>query len=221
MEEIRKLSTSLPAGYGFEWSGASYQEVKTGNQAPYVMGFGMIVVFLVLAAQYEKWTLPLGVLLAVPIALMGALIAALLRNLSQDVYFQVGMLTLVGLSAKNAILLVEFALTHHRAGMPAVEAAIQGVRLRFRPIVMTSLAFILGALPLALSTGAGAAARHSIGTGVIGGMLASTFVAMIFVAVFFVLLTRATEAVARWAGRARLLDGNKGVDAPRSPTPAT
>jgi multidrug efflux pump len=221
MEEIRKLSTSLPAGYGFEWSGASYQEVKTGNQAPYVMGFGMIVVFLVLAAQYEKWTLPLGVLLAVPIALMGALIAALLRNLSQDVYFQVGMLTLVGLSAKNAILIVEFALTQHRAGMPAVEAAIQGARLRFRPIVMTSLAFILGALPLALSTGAGAAARHSIGTGVIGGMLASTFVAMIFVAVFFVLLTRATEAVARWAGRARLLDGNKGVDAPRRPTPAT
>ena len=221
MEEIRTLSASLPAGYGFEWSGASYQEVKTGNQAPYVMAFGMIVVFLVLAAQYEKWTLPLGVLLAVPIALMGALIAAMLRNLSQDVYFQVGMLTLVGLSAKNAILIVEFALTQHRSGMPAVEAAIQGARLRFRPIVMTSLAFMLGALPLALSTGAGAAARRSIGTGVIGGMLASTFLAMIFVPVFFVLLTGATETVARWARRARLSDGAKGADSPKYPTTAT
>jgi hydrophobe/amphiphile efflux-1 (HAE1) family protein len=210
MEEVRKLAADLPAGYGFEWSGASYQEVKTGGQAPYVLGFGMIVVFLVLAAQYEKWTLPLGVLLAVPIALMGALIAAQLRGLSQDVYFQVGMLTLVGLSAKNAILIVEFALTRHRAGVPAVEAAILGARLRFRPIVMTSLAFILGALPLATSTGAGAAARHSIGTGVIGGMLASTFLAMLFVPVFFVLLTRATEAVARWTGHARLADNAAG-----------
>jgi hydrophobe/amphiphile efflux-1 (HAE1) family protein len=217
MEEVRKLAADLPPGYGYEWSSASYQEVKTGSQAPYVMGFGMIVVFLVLAAQYEKWTMPLAVLLAVPIALMGALAAALFRGLSQDVYFQVGMLTLVGLSAKNAILIVEFALTQHRAGMPVVEAAIQAARLRFRPIVMTSLAFILGALPLALSTGAGAAARHSIGTGVIGGMLASTFLAMVFVPLFFVFLTWTTEALQRWFGRARLPEGRKDADVPTAP----
>jgi hydrophobe/amphiphile efflux-1 (HAE1) family protein len=198
MADIEKIASELPEGYAVEWSGASYQEAKTSNQAPYIMGFGMAIVFLVLAAQYEMWTLPLAVLLAVPIAVMGALIAAIARGLMQDVYFQVGLLTLVGLSAKNAILIVEFALTRHRAGVPVRQAAIEAARLRFRPIVMTSLAFILGALPLAISTGAGAGARHSIGTGVIGGMLASTFLAMIFVPVFFVILVGAAEAVARW-----------------------
>jgi multidrug efflux pump subunit AcrB len=197
MAEVARLMTDLPPGYGYEWSGASYQEVKAGNQAPYVLAFGMVVVFLVLAAQYESWAVPLAVLLAVPIAALGALVATLLRGQVQDVYFQVGLLTLVGLSAKNAILIVEFALVQHRAGLPAVAAAVEAARLRFRPIVMTSLAFILGVLPLAISTGAGAAARHSIGTGVIGGMVASTFIAVAFVPLLFVLLMWVTDLVRR------------------------
>jgi len=193
MQHIRNLE--LPPGYAFEWSGGSYQEVKAGNQAPYVLAFGIVVVFLVLAAQYEKWSLPLAVLLAVPIAIMGALIATLVRGLVQDIYFQVGVLTLVGLSAKNAILIVEFCLTQYRDGMPLRQAAIEAAKLRFRPIVMTSLAFILGVVPLAIASGAGAAARHSIGTGVIGGMLASTFIAIFFVPVFFVVITAMSEKV--------------------------
>jgi multidrug efflux pump len=222
MATLMKLAKELPPGYTIEWSGASYQEIKAGNQAPYVLAFGILVVFLVLSAQYEKWSLPLAVLLTVPIAILGALVAVKLRNfyqlhfpnfihnlfpnmspesfpqimlpnLDQDIYFQVGLLTLVGLSAKNAILIIEFCLEQHRAGVPAFQAAINAARLRFRPIVMTSLAFILGVVPLAISSGAGAAARHSIATGVIGGMLASTFIAIFFVPMFFVLFTTVTE----------------------------
>src|SRR5690606_28083664 len=173
----------------FEWSGATYQEIKAGNQAPIVLGFGLLVVFLVLAAQYERWSLPFVVLLAVPIAVLGALLGVLVRGLVQDIYFQIGLLTLVGLAAKNAILIVEFGVSLVReGGRTATEAALEAARLRFRPIVMTSLAFILGVVPLAFSTGVGAAARHSIGTGVIGGMLAATFLATVFVPVFFVIL---------------------------------
>ncbi|MHB1155379.1 MAG: multidrug efflux RND transporter permease subunit [Phycisphaerales bacterium] len=198
MSEVGNLlRDNLPDGYGFEWSGASYQEIKAGNQAPYVLAFGIMVVFLVLAAQYEKWTLPLAVLLAVPVAVLGALMAIKFRGLPQDIYFQVGLLTLVGLSAKNAILIVEFCLSQHRQGMPLRDAAVMAARLRFRPIVMTSLAFILGVVPLAISTGAGAAARHSIGTGVIGGMVASTFVGIFFVPVFYVFITRFVEIITR------------------------
>jgi len=182
----------LPTGYGFEWSGATYQEIKAGNQAPIVLAFGLVIVFLVLAAQYERWSLPIVVLLAVPIAVLGALVAIALRGLAQDIYFQIGLLTLVGLAAKNAILIVEFCIDLVRHGHSPREAAIEASRLRFRPIVMTSLAFILGVVPLALSSGAGAAARHSIGTGVIGGMLAATFLAIFFVPVFFVLVQRLT-----------------------------
>src|SRR5690606_11223585 len=158
------------------------------NQAPIVLGFGLVVVFLVLAAQYERWTLPVVVLMAVPIAVLGALIAISIRGLAQDLYFQIGLLTLVGLAAKNAILIVEFCVDLVPKGTPPVEAALEASRLRFRPIVMTSLAFILGVVPLAISTGAGAAARHSIGTGVIGGMLAATFLAIFFIPVFFVIV---------------------------------
>src|SRR5690606_29322729 len=183
---------------GFEWSGASYQEIKAGNQAPIVLAFGMVVVFLVLAAQYERWSLPLAVLLAVPFAIFGALAAIWLRGLNQDIYFQIGLLTLVGLSAKNAILIIEFCVVLRREGATLTEAALEAARLRFRPIVMTSLAFILGVVPLATATGAGAAARHSIGTGVIGGMLAATFLAIFFVPVFFVVIQGAGE----WANRA-------------------
>ena len=198
MTAVRDLADKvLPPGYNFEWSGASFQEVKAGNQAPIVLAFGLVVVFLVLAAQYERWSLPVAVLLAVPIAVLGALLALWFRGQAQDIYFQIGLLTLVGLAAKNAILIVEFCLALRREGKGLVEAALEASRLRFRPIVMTSLAFILGVLPLAVSTGAGAAARHSIGTGVIGGMIAATFLAVFFIPVFFVLILRFTESVSR------------------------
>jgi len=187
-------SKTLPAGYAVEWSGASYQEQKAGNQAPYVMLFGLVMVFLVLAAQYEKWSLPFAVLLAIPIGVMGALAAVWLRGLPRDIYFEIGLLTLIGLAAKNAILIVEFcSKMHDEEGMGIVEAALEAARLRLRPIVMTSLAFILGVTPLVISQGAGAAGRHSIGTGVMGGMLAATFLAIVFVPVFYVLIQKLTE----------------------------
>ena len=180
----------LPTGYGYEWSGETYQALKAGNQTPIVLAFGLVVVFLVLAAQYERWSLPIVVLLAVPIAVLGAFIAIAFRGLAQDIYFQIGLLTLVGLAAKNAILIVEFCIDKVRDGMDPMEAALEAARLRFRPIVMTSMAFILGVVPLAISSGAGSAARHSIGTGVIGGMIASTFIGVFFVPVFFILIQR-------------------------------
>jgi len=190
MDALEELADRvLPAGYAIEWSSASFQEQRAGNQAPYVMLFGLIMVFLVLAAQYEKWSLPFVVLLVVPIGVLGALVAIWLRGLPQDIYFQIGLLTLIGLAAKNAILLVEFSsVLHEKQGMPLVDAALEAARLRLRPIVMTSLAFILGVLPLVVSHGAGAAGRHSIGTGVMGGMLAATFLAIVFVPVFFVMI---------------------------------
>ncbi len=197
MESIRAVAAeTLPPGYAFEWSGASYQEIKAGNQTPVVLAFGLLAVFLVLAAQYERWTMPLAVLLGLPIAVLGALLAVWWRGLVQDIYFQVGLLTLVGLSSKNAILIIEFCMAAYRDGVPLRQAAAQAAALRFRPIVMTSLAFILGVVPLAISTGAGSAARHSIGTGVIGGMLASTFIAVFFVPLFFVVIQGATNRTA-------------------------
>jgi len=198
MDKVTKLAAeTLPQGFGFEWSGASYQEIKTGNQAPIVLAFGIVVVFLVLAAQYERWTLPIAVLGVLPIAVLGALMAVWMRGQAQDIYYQIGLLTLVGLAAKNAILIVEFCVALNRQGKGIAESAVEAVRLRFRPIIMTSLAFILGVLPMAISTGAGAAARHSIGTGVIGGMLASTFVATLFVPLLFVLIQKASNFVIR------------------------
>lgn len=185
----------LPGNFGYEWSGASFQERRAGKEAPVIIFFGLIVIFLLLAAQYERWVLPLGVLMVVPFAILGALLAIFLRGLPQDIYFQVGLLVLVGLSAKNAILIVEFCASLHRNGWDVVAASMEAARIRFRPIVMTSLAFVAGVLPLVVASGAGAAARHSIGSGVIGGMLASTFIAPFFVPVFFVLLERLTDLV--------------------------
>ncbi len=210
MDLVTKLAAeTLPQGFGFEWSGASYQEIKTGNQAPLVLAFGIVVVFLVLAAQYEKWTLPIAVLGVLPIAVLGALAAVWMRGQAQDIYYQIGLLTLVGLAAKNAILIVEFCVALNRQGMGIAESAVEAVRLRFRPIIMTSLAFILGVLPMAISAGAGAAARHSIGTGVIGGMLASTFVATLFVPLFFVLIQKASNfVIRREESLLEKLDGN-------------
>jgi HAE1 family hydrophobic/amphiphilic exporter-1/multidrug efflux pump len=192
MEQLAKQT--LPDGYALEWTGTSFQEKATGGASQTVFLVGVLMVLLVLAAQYERWTLPFAVIMAVPFAAFGAFLAVFLRGLENDIYFQIGLVTLVGLASKNAILIVEFAQLKVQEGMSIDEAAIEGAKLRFRPIVMTSLAFILGVAPLAFSSGAGAASRHSIGTGVIGGMLAATFIATFFVPVFF-------RWVARWGRR--------------------
>ena len=183
MEQV--AAEALPDGYTLSWTGTSFQEKATGGASQTVFLVGVLMVFLVLAAQYERWTLPLAVILAVPFAVFGALLAVFLRGLENDIYFQIGLVTLIGLASKNAILIVEFASMKVQEGRSFADAAVEGARLRFRPIVMTSLAFILGVTPLAVSSGAGAASRHSIATGVIGGMLAATFVATLFVPVFF------------------------------------
>jgi hydrophobe/amphiphile efflux-1 (HAE1) family protein len=175
----------LPEGYQLQWTGTAYQEKVSGGASQGVYLLGVLMVFLILAAQFERWTLPVAVILAVPFAAFGALTAVFLRGLQNDIYFQIGMLTLIGLAAKNAILIVEFALMKHHEGMPLADAAVEGAKLRFRPIIMTSLALIFGVLPLAISTGAGANSRHSLGTSVIGGMLAATFIATLFVPLFF------------------------------------
>ena len=175
----------LPTDFSYDWGGSSFQEKKSGGASTFALGLAVIMVFLILAAQYERWSLPLAVLLALPFGTFGALIAVWIRGLTSDVYFQIGLVTLLGLAAKNAILIVEFALYKHEEGLSASAAAVEGARLRFRPILMTSLAFIFGVLPLAISTGAGASARHSVGTGVMGGMLAATFLAIFFVPLFF------------------------------------
>jgi multidrug efflux pump len=192
MEDIARQA--LPAGYEFAWAGQALEEKKAGGSSAMAFAFGLIMVFLVLAAQYERWALPVGVVLAVPFAVGGALLLTWVLGLSNDVYFQVGLVTLVGLAAKNAILIVEFAAENVRNGMSAEEAAVEAARLRLRPIVMTSMAFILGCVPMAVATGAGANSLRAIGTGVIGGMLASTVVASFFVPLFFVLLERSPKS---------------------------
>jgi hydrophobe/amphiphile efflux-1 (HAE1) family protein len=184
---------ALSGDYSYAWSGTSYQERRSGGTSMVAFAFGLIMVFLILSAQYERWSLPISVLLAVPFGLFGALVTVWLRGLTNDIYFQISLLVLIGLSAKNAILIVEFAVLQREQGMSAVDAAVAAARLRFRPILMTSIAFILGSLPLAIATGAGAASRHSIGTGVVGGMLSATFLAVLFVPLFYTLLSRRDE----------------------------
>ncbi|GAB4508000.1 MAG: efflux RND transporter permease subunit [Sulfuricaulis sp.] len=179
----------LPADFSFDWGGASYQEKRSGGTSGLALGLAVVMVFLILAAQYSKWSLPFTVLLALPFGTFGALTAVWLRDFTNDVYFQIGLVTLLGLAAKNAILIVEYALLKYHEGLSASAAALEAARLRFRPILMTSLAFILGVLPLAFSTGAGAGARQSVGTGVMGGMMAATFLAIFFVPMFFKLMT--------------------------------
>jgi HAE1 family hydrophobic/amphiphilic exporter-1/multidrug efflux pump len=187
VEEIAKQV--LPSDFSYDWSGTSYQEKRSGGASTFALALAVIMVFLILAAQYEKWSLPLSVLLALPFGTFGALAAIYLRHLTNDVYFQIGLVTLLGLAAKNAILIVEYAVLKRHEGMSATAAAVEAARLRFRPILMTSLAFIFGVLPLAISTGAGAGARHSTGTGVMGGMIAATFLAIFFVPLFFRVIT--------------------------------
>jgi len=194
--DLASQEVLVPQGYGIDWSGISFQEHRAGTQSVLAFGFGLLMVFLVLAAQYESWTIPFAVIIAVPFGVFGALSAVWLRGMNNDIYFQIGLVTLIGLSAKNAILIVEFASQqHHQEGRSLIESAIEAARLRFRPIIMTSMAFILGVLPLVIATGAGAASRRSIGTGVLGGMLAATFLAIFFVPLFFVLIGKINQWV--------------------------
>ncbi|MFZ2651712.1 MAG: multidrug efflux RND transporter permease subunit [Burkholderiaceae bacterium] len=193
-ESIRAVEETaravLPPGYQIEWTGQAFQEKRSGNASVFAFGFALVMVYLILAALYERWGVPLSVVLAVPFALLGALGFVFLRGMENDIYFQIGLVVLIGLAAKNAILIAEFAMQGMEAGRNAREAAADAARLRFRPIVMTSLAFVLGVVPLVLASGAGAAARQSMGSGVFGGMIVATFIAPIFVPLFFTLLAR-------------------------------
>ncbi|MGE5385649.1 MAG: efflux RND transporter permease subunit [Betaproteobacteria bacterium] len=188
MDTMQQISEQLPTGFGFEWAGTSYEEKLSGSNAPMLFGLSLLVVFLTLAALYESWSIPFAVMLVVPLGIFGASLAVTLRGLPNDVYFKVGLIAIIGLSSKNAILIIEFARDLQERGMSLIDATLEACRLRFRPILMTSLAFILGVMPLAISSGAGANSRHAIGTGVIGGMLAATILAVFLVPVFFVVV---------------------------------
>ncbi len=197
MAEMEALAAKLPQGFGFEWTGQSREEKLAGSQATILYGFAILAVFLALAALYESWSIPLAVVLVVPLGVLGVLLATLLRGYANDVYFQVGLITIIGLSAKNAILIIEFAKDLQAQGKGVIESALAAAHLRFRPIIMTSLAFTLGVLPLFLASGAGSASQRAIGTGVIGGMLTGTVLAVIFVPVFFVVVRKLFKGSAR------------------------
>jgi multidrug efflux pump len=216
MQAIEAIAAKLPAGIGYEWTGLSLQERQSGSQAPILYGISILVVFLCLAALYESWSIPFSVIMVVPLGILGALLAATLRGLENDVFFQVGLLTTVGLSAKNAILIVEFARDLRSQGRTTVEAAMEAARQRLRPILMTSLAFILGVLPLAISNGAGSASQHAIGTGVIGGMLTATFLAIFMIPMFFVVISK----ISHDKGTPQHTHGGDGNDGGHGGTPA-
>ena len=194
MEEMEQLVKQLPPGVGFEWTGISYQERLSGGQAPLLYALSLLVVFLCLAALYESWSVPAAVMMIVPLGVFGAALAALVGQLSNDIYLQVGLLTTIGLASKNAILIVEFAIARMEQGLGLVDAAIEAVRLRLRPILMTSMAFICGVLPLAIASSAGSGAQNALGISVIGGTLASSILAVVFVPLFFVLVRRVFPA---------------------------
>jgi len=195
MEELAE--EILPDGMSYEWSGVSYQEIKAGNLAPFIFALSLVFVFLFLAALYESWAMPFMVMLAVPLALLGAMLAQHLRGLSNDVYCQIGLVMLIGLASKNAILIVEFAKQRREEGLPVVDAAIQAAMIRLRPILMTAFAFILGVFPLVIASGAGASSRHSLGTAVFGGMILSTMLSLIVVPVFYVIIENLRERGAK------------------------
>ncbi|WP_051469594.1 efflux RND transporter permease subunit [Chelativorans sp. J32] len=199
IEEMERLVGELPEGFGYEWSGQSLQEIQSGNQMPMLLSLTVVFIFLLLAALYESWSIPLSVILVVPLGVIGAVIAVTLRDMPNDVYFKVGLITIIGLSAKNAILIVEFAKDLLAEGKSLFEATVEAAQLRFRPILMTSLAFTLGVVPLAIASGASAASQNAIGTGVLGGMITATILSVLFVPVFFL-------AVMRLLGQRRLSD---------------
>ena len=190
ISEMERLASRLPRGFGYEWTGQSLQEKLSGSQAPFLLALSAFVVFLLLAALYESWTIPLAVLLTVPLGICGAVIAAMLRGLPNDVYFTVGLITIIGLAAKDAILIIEFAKDLRAQGKPLVDATIEACSLRFRPIVMTGLAFVCGVMPMVIAHGAGAASQQALGTGVMGGMIAVVILALLMVPVFFVTVQR-------------------------------
>jgi HAE1 family hydrophobic/amphiphilic exporter-1/multidrug efflux pump len=225
--EVERIAKEvLPPEFSLDWSGASYQEKRSGGTSVLALALGALMAFLILAALYEKWSLPLSVMMALPFGTFGALAAVWIRGMTNDVYFQIGLVTLLGLAAKNAILIVEYAILKHAEGLSHSASALEAARLRFRPILMTSLAFILGVLPLALSTGAGAGARHSVGTGVMGGMLAATFLAIFFVPFFFKLIMerklaepRSTAELKREAAHHREMMAASAAHTASRPTP--
>jgi len=190
MNEMEALAAKLPAGFAFEWTGQSREERLSGSTASILIAFSMLAVFLCLSALYESWSIPFAVLLAVPLGVLGVVLGATFRGMPNDVFFKVGLITVIGLSAKNAILIIEFAKDLHAEGMGLIEATLKAVHLRFRPILMTSIAFILGVLPLVVSSGAGSASQRAIGTGVMGGMITATVLAVFFVPVFFVVVRK-------------------------------
>jgi len=191
MEQMAR--EKLPPGMGYEWSGMSYQEKQASGQAFYVFGMAVLMVYLVLAAQYEDWFLPAAVILVVPLALLGTVAAVAIRGMDNNIYTQIGIVLIIALASKNAILIVEFARDLHNQGRSIVDAAVDAARMRFRPILMTSFAFILGIFPLVIANGAGAASRRSLGTAVFGGMIAATFLAVFFVPVFYAVIQRLSE----------------------------
>jgi HAE1 family hydrophobic/amphiphilic exporter-1 len=193
MRAIEEIAARLPKGIGFDWTGLSYQERMASSQAPLLYAFSFIVIFLCLAALYESWTVPISILLVLPLGVIGGIMASSFRGLANDVYFQIGLLTTLGLTTKNAILIVQYAMNKLQQGMGLAEATLEGAKLRFRPIVMTSLAFGFGVLPLALTTGAGAGAQNAIGTSVLGGMVTGTFLAVFFIPLFYFMIYRLME----------------------------
>jgi len=190
MQAMEEIVSKLPSGIGYDWSGLSYQERMATAQALVLYAFSILVIFLFVAALYESWTIPFVNLLMLPLGVFGALLATFLRGLPNDVYFQIGFLTTMGLSTKNAILIIQFIKEQLRQGFGLTEATLAAVRIRFRPVIMTSLAFFFGTLPLAIATGAGAGAMNAIGTAVTGGMISATFIDLIFIPLFFVLISR-------------------------------
>jgi multidrug efflux pump subunit AcrB len=196
-QAMEELARDLPSGYGYDWTGTTYQEKISSGQSGPIFGMALVFVFLVLAALYESWAVPFAVLLCIPFAVLGAYGGLALRGMQNDIYAQIGLVMLIGLAAKNAILIVEFAKLEYERGKPLVEAAIAGARLRLRPILMTSFAFIFGSLPLAIATGAGASARRVLGTAVVFGMSAATVVGIFLIPVFYVLMQSLAERLSR------------------------
>jgi multidrug efflux pump len=211
---MERLAGLLPRGFGYEWTGQSLQEKLSGSQAPLLLALSILVVFLCLAALYESWTIPLAVLLTIPLGMVGAVIASTLRDLPNGVYFTVGLVTIIGLAAKDAILIIEFAKDLRAEGKSLITATLEACQLRFRPIVMTGLAFVSGVLPMVVASGAGAQSQQALGTGVMGGMIAVVILALLLVPVFFVVVQRLFSRAAREEGRAEAAPEIYGPPAP-------
>ncbi len=215
MNEMERLAAQLPEGFAYEWTGQSREEKLAGAQAFILFGFALLSVFLCLAALYESWSIPLSVILVVPLGVLGVVLGVTIGGQSNDVYFNVGLITIIGLSAKNAVLIIEFAKDLHAQGRTLIGAALEAAHIRFRPILMTSLAFTLGVMPLVLASGAGSASQRAIGTGVVGGMISATMLAVIFVPIFFVVV----RSVFKGSERQRRMYAHEDDAVPPAPLP--